>query len=198
VCRENLDEVIGITSVARLLKLQNQPQELLQTHVAPASFVPETLSGLEMLEQLRDKSGRLMFIVDEYGVVQGLMTPRDLLEAITGELKPGVLTDAWATPMNDGGWMLDGLMPISELKARLSIDQLPLEDKGRYNTVAGLLLAEFGQLPAVGDAIETSGWIFTVLEMEGRRIHRVVARRSESADVNSPISQPSGIGTDRK
>ncbi|MFT3778094.1 MAG: hemolysin family protein [Ottowia sp.] len=178
VCRENLDEVIGIISVARLLKLQDQPEERLEAHVAPAAFVPETLSGLEMLEQLRDKSARLMFIVDEYGVVQGLMTPRDLLEAITGELKPGAHADAWATPLEDGTWTLDGLMPVSELKARLDIDQLPLEDKGRYNTLAGLLLAVAGHLPAVGDEIEASGWIFGVLEMEGRRIDRVRARKA--------------------
>jgi putative hemolysin len=181
VCRESLDDVIGIISVAQLLKLQNYPVECLQDHVAPAAFVPETLSGLEMLEQLRDRSGRLMFIVDEYGVVQGLMTPRDLLEAITGELKPGVHADAWATLMNDGVWTLDGLMPISELKARLYIDQLPLQDKGRYNTVAGLLLAVAGHLPSIGDEIEISGWIFKVLEMEKRRIDRVLARRAAPA-----------------
>ena len=185
VCRDGLDEVIGIISVARLLKLQDQPQERLQAHVAPAPFVPETLSGLEMLEQLSDKSGRLMFVVDEYGVVQGLMTPRDLLEAITGELKPGAHDDAWATPMNDGAWMLDGLMPVGELKTRLQIDQLPLEDKGRYNTLAGLLLAVAGHLPAAGDQIETSGWIFEVLEMQGRRIDRVLARKAAPDDKTS-------------
>jgi putative hemolysin len=182
VCRESLDDVIGIISVARLLKLQDRPQERLQAHVAPAPFVPETLSGLEMLEQLRDKSGRLMFVVDEYGVVQGLMTPRDLLEAITGELKPGAHDDAWATPMNDGIWALDGLMPISELKARLQIGPLPLEDKGRYNTLAGLLLAVAGHLPAAGDEIETSGWIFKVQQMQGRRIDRVLARQAPPED----------------
>ncbi|MDR2154241.1 MAG: hemolysin family protein [Burkholderiaceae bacterium] len=179
VCREGLDDVIGIISVAHLLKLKDQPEQRLEPHVAPASFVPETLSGLEMLGQLRDKSSRLMFIVDEYGVVQGLMTPGDLLEAITGELKPEQRADAWATPTNDGAWALDGLMPISELKARLHIDQLPMEDKGRYNTVAGLLLAVTGHLPSVGDEIETSGWIFKVLEMEGRRIDRVIARNAQ-------------------
>ena len=182
VCNDNLDDVIGIISVARLLKLQSEPESALATQVAPAVFVPETLSGLEMLEQLRDKSSRLMFIVDEYGVVQGLMTPRDLLEAITGELKPGAHIDAWATPTGDGGWLLDGLMPVSELKARLGIDELPLEAKGRYNTVAGLLLAEAGQLPDVGDEIETAGWIFKVLEMEGRRIDRVAARKIDPTE----------------
>ena len=178
VCRENLDEVIGIIPVARLLKLQDRPEERLEAHVAPAAFVPETLSGLEMLEQLRDRSARLMFIVDEYGVVQGLMTPRDLLEAITGELKPGAHTDAWATPRGDGTWTLDGLMPVSELKARLNIDALPLEDKGRYNTLAGLLLAVAGHLPSASDEIEAAGWIFKVLDMEGRRIDRVHARKA--------------------
>jgi putative hemolysin len=182
VCRDSLDHVIGIISVARLLKLHDRSQEPLETHVAAAAFVPETLSGLEMLEQLRDRSGRLVFIVDEYGVVQGLMTPRDLLEAITGELKSGTHADAWATPMNDGAWMIDGLMPISELKARLDIDQLPLEDKGRYNTVAGLLLAVAGYLPSTGDEVEIPGWIFKVLEMERRRIDRVLARKAQPAN----------------
>ena len=104
------------------------------------------------------------------------MTPRDMLEAITGELKPGAHVDAWATPQADGSWLLDGQMPINEMKARLDIDELPQEDKGRYNTVAGLLLAEAGRLPAVGDVIECAGWIFEVTEMEGRRIDWVSAR----------------------
>jgi putative hemolysin len=193
VCRDGLDDVMGVISVARLLELKDQPGQRLETHVAPAAFVPETLSGLEMLEQLRDKSGRLMFIVDEYGVVQGLMTPRDLLEAITGELKPNLRAGAWATPANDGAWTLDGLMPISELKARLHIDQLPLEDKGRYNTVAGLLLAVAGHLPSVDDEIETAGWIFKVLEMEGRRIDRVLARSTEPIEKTAASSRPQPV-----
>ncbi|MDO5289119.1 MAG: hemolysin family protein [Pseudomonadota bacterium] len=182
VCRESLEEVIGIISVAHLLSLGRQAPDLLEKHAAAAAFVPETLSGLEMLEQLRDKSGRMMFVVDEYGVVQGLMTPRDLLEAITGELKPGAHIDAWATPLEGGTWLLEGLMPISELKARLAIDTLPREDKGRYNTVAGLLLAEAGHLPNVGDEIEAAGWLFQVAEMEGRRIDKVLARPAPPQD----------------
>ena len=136
-----------------------------------------------MLEQLRARAGRLMFIVDEYGVVQGMMTPRDFLEAITGELKPGAHMDAWATPQADGAWILDGMMPVSELKSRLDIDDLPLEDKGRYNTVAGLMLAIWGHLPSVGDRVEIEGWVFEVVEMEGRRIDRVLARPLPPEDI---------------
>ena len=182
VCRGGLDDVIGIISVAKLLELARTTEKV-EKHVAPAAFVPETLSGLEMLEQLRARAGRLMFIVDEYGVVQGMMTPHDFLEAITGELKPGAHMDAWATPQADGAWILDGMMPVSELKSRLDIDDLPLEDKGRYNTVAGLMLAIWGHLPSVGDRVEIDGWVFEVVEMEGRRIDRVLARPLPPEDI---------------
>lgn len=184
VCRGSLDEVIGIISVARLLELA-RTDTLVDKHVAPAAFVPETLSGLEMLEQLRTRAGRMMFIVDEYGVVQGMMTPRDLLEAITGELKPGAHMDAWATPQADGAWILDGMMPVSELKSRLDIDALPLEDKGRYNTVAGLMLAISGHMPNVGDQVEIDDWVFQVMEIEGRRIDRVLARPSVKSNIEA-------------
>jgi len=115
-------------------------------------------------------------VVDEYGVVQGLMTPRDLLEAITGELQPGTPADAWAMPRPDGAWDLDGLMPVSELRARLAIRSLPDEERGRYNTVAGLLMLVSGRLPAVGERIGCAGWSFEVLSLDGRRIDRVLAR----------------------
>ncbi len=184
VCRGSLDEVIGIISVAPV-PVKKHTDALVDKHVAPAAFVPETLSGLEMLEQLRTRAGRMMFIVDEYGVVQGMMTPRDLLEAITGELKPGAHMDAWATPLADGAWALDGMMPVSELKSRLDIDVLPQEDKGRYNTVAGLMLAISGHMPNVGDEVEIDDWVFQVTEMEGRRIDKVLARPLVKSDIES-------------
>ena len=187
VCRDGLDDVIGIISVAKLLESGREGDSLIGAHVSQAAFVPETLTAMELLAQLRAKSGHMVFVVDEYGVVQGLMTPRDLLEAITGELKPGAHIDAWATPHANGSWLLDGLMPINEMKARLDIeDDLPHEDKGRYNTVAGLLLAEMGRLPDVGDAIECVGWSFVVQELDGRRIDLVLARPllEESAPTN--------------
>ncbi len=183
VCRGGLDHVIGIISVARLLELGVQSTEQIENHVIAAEFVPETLSGMEMLEQLRTKSGRLALVVDEYGVVQGMMTPRDFLEAITGELKSATEIDAWATPLAEHRWMLDGTMPISELKARLDIDRLPQENRGRYNTLAGLLMSELGRLPLLDDRIECAGWIFHVSQMEGRRIDKVLAERISGTTV---------------
>ena len=176
VCRGSLDDVVGVISVARLLELSPQHADRpVEPYVLPALFVPETLTGMELLEQFREKSGRMVFVVDEYGVVQGVMTPRDLLEAITGELQPGAPADAWATPRDDGSWLLDGLMPVSELKARLNLRELPGEDKGRYNTVAGLMMAVSGHMPATGERIECAGWIFEVVDLDGKRIDKLLA-----------------------
>ena len=175
VCRGSLDDVVGVISVGRLLELGVDTPGTIEAYATPASFVPETLSGMELLEQFRAKAGRFVFVVDEYGVVQGLLTPRDLLEAITGELQPGAQIDAWATERDDGSWLLDGLMPVSELKVRLKIDELPEEDRGRYNTVAGLLMSVSGHLPAVGERIECAGWRFEVVDLDGKRIDKVLA-----------------------
>jgi len=182
VCRGSLDDVVGVISVAQLLDLRAQPDAPISEHAAPAVFVPETLSGMELLEQFRLQSGRLVFVVDEYGVVQGLLTPRDLLEAITGELQMGAQADAWATEREDGSWLLDGVMPLGELKARLDMDALPGEERGRYNTLAGLLMSISGRLPRLGERIECQAWNFEVVDLDGRRVDKVLAVRSKVAD----------------
>ena len=176
VCRGSLDDVVGLVSVSRLISLGPQHEGPVEPHAVPALFVPETLTGMELLEQFRMQAARLVFVVDEYGVVQGVLTPHDLLEAITGELQPAIKDEAWATRREDGSWLLDGLMPVSELKARLDIRELPEEDKGRYNTLAGLLMAVSGHLPETGERIDCGEWIFEVVDLDGRRIDKVLAR----------------------
>ena len=187
VCRGSLDDVVGVVSVARLLALRStasQPgNERISELAVPAVFVPETLTGMELLEQFRAKSTRLVFVVDEYGVVQGLVTPLDILEAITGELQPGAQIDAWATRRDDGSWLIDGVMPVSELKARLDIKELPEEEKGRYNTVAGLLQSVSGRLLAITDKVECAGWVFEVVDLDGKRIDKVLATMENQATV---------------
>jgi len=178
VCRGSLDDVVGVVSVARLLERGVRYPYGVGALVEPAVFVPETLTGMELVEQFRTKAARMVFVVDEYGVVQGLITPLDVLEAITGELKPDQHDQAWAIHQPDGSWLLDGLMPVAELKARLDIEQeLPQEDRGRYNTLAGLLMTVSGQMPVAGEKIACAHWQFEVTELEGRRIDKVLARR---------------------
>ena len=179
VCRGSLDDVVGVVSVAKLLAQRGvddrQGDQRISELAVAAVFVPETLTGMELLEQFRAKSSRLVFVVDEYGVVQGLVTPLDILEAITGELQPGAHIDAWATRRDDDSWLIDGVMPVSELKARLDIKELPDEDKGRYNTVAGLLQSVSGRLLKTAERVECAGWIFEVIDLDGKRIDKVLA-----------------------
>jgi len=175
VCRGSLEDVVGVISVGKLLEL-GAVEGPIEAHAQPAVFVPETLSGMELLEQFRARSGRMVFVVDEYGVVQGLLTPGDLLEAITGELQPVAQIDAWATAREDGSWLLDGMMPVDELKSRLAIRELPEEERGRYNTVAGLLLSVSGHLPRAGERILCGDWLFEVVDLDGRRIDKVLAQ----------------------
>ncbi len=188
VCRGGLDHVVGVVKVADLLGLDPaQRAEPIDAQAKPAVFVPETLSGMELLERFRVESSRILMVVDEYGVVQGMLTPLDLLEAITGELKPETQVDAWAVQRSDGSWLLDGAMPVSELKARLDLEALPMEDKGRYNTVAGLLLAVSGRLLHTGEHIACVGWRFEVVDLDGRRLDKVLAARLPPA---SSSAQP--------
>lgn len=194
VCRGSLDDVVGVLNIARLLALRGKihpvpsdatpgstpsVDDRIDAYAVPAVFVPETLTGMELLEQFRARSTRILLVVDEYGVVQGLMTPMDMLEAITGELQTGTQLDAWATRREDGSWLIDGVMPVSELKARLEIKELPEEDRGRYNTVAGLLMSVSGRLPATGERIECAGWLFEIVDLDGKRIDKVLATPSE-------------------
>jgi putative hemolysin len=179
VCRGGLDDVVGVVHLPRLLALQAEGvNEPLMRHVMPAVFVPETLSGMELLEQFRERSTRIVFVVDEYGVVQGLLTPLDMLEAITGELSPHAENDAWATQREDGAWLVDGSMPVAELKARLEIDELPDEDRSLYNTVAGLMQTVAGELLEQQQSVECAGWRFEVLALDGRRIDQVLIQRA--------------------
>ncbi len=192
VCRGSLDDVVGVVNVAMLLALRRRIKlmpaadmtpsaptvdDRIESYAVPAVFVPETLTGMELLEQFRARSTRILFVVDEYGVVQGLMTPMDMLEAITGELQTGAQVDAWAIQREDGSWLIDGVMPVSELKARLDIRDLPDEDKGRYNTMAGLLQSVSGRLLKTGDRVECAGWRFEVVDLDGKRIDKVLASR---------------------
>jgi putative hemolysin len=189
VCRGSLDDVVGVVSVARMLERGVRYPFGVGALVEPAVFVPETLTGMELIEQFRTKSARMVMVVDEYGVVQGIITPLDVLEAITGELKSVQTDQAWAVHQADGTWLLDGQMPVAELKARLEIEQeLPHEDRGRYSTLAGLLMMVCGHLPAVGEKVVCVHWQFEVSALEGRRIDKVLARQTASAAAAAPTS----------
>jgi putative hemolysin len=141
----------------------------------PAVFVPETLTGMELLEHFRGSSVQMVFVVDEYGVVQGVITLRDVLEAITGEFTTASEGDSWAVQRADGSWLIDGLIPVPELKDRLELKELPDEDRGRYNTLAGMIMLLLGRLPQTTDIVEWGQWRFEVVDLDGKRVDKVLA-----------------------
>jgi putative hemolysin len=176
VCRGGLDDVIGVISAQSLLQqtMRGQPLSLTDKLQAPV-FVPETLSGMELLDHFRASSAQMVFVVDEYGEVQGVITVRDVLEAITGEFTTPTDGDSWAVQRADGSWLFDGLIPVPELKDRLVLKELPEEDRGRYNTLAGMIMLLLGRLPNAADAVEWEGWRFEVVDLDGKRVDKVLA-----------------------
>ena len=180
VCRGSLDDVIGVVAAHTLLPpLAQGLKPDLNEHLKPPVFVPETLSGMELLEHFRQTSADMVFVVDEYGAVQGVITERDLLEAITGEFV-GVDAgeEAWATQRADGSWLMDGLIPIPELKDRLELKEVPEEERGRYNTLAGMVMLLLGRLPGTGDSVEWEGWRFEVVDLDGKRVDKLLVQRT--------------------
>jgi putative hemolysin len=178
VCRNGLDDVLGIISAQTLLQQVMKGQAMsLAEGLQPSVFVPETLSGMELLEHFRASSAQLVFVVDEYGEVQGMITVRDVLEAITGEFTTPTDDDAWAVQREDGSWLFDGLIPVPELKDRLALKELPEEDRGRYNTLAGMIMLLLGRLPHTTDSVEWDHWRFEVVDLDGKRVDKVLASR---------------------
>ncbi len=177
VCRGGLEDVLGVISAQSLLQQAMQGRTFaLEERLQPPVFVPETLSGMELLEQFRASSAQLVFVVDEYGEVQGMITVRDVLEAITGEFSNETDADSWAVQRDDGSWLFDGLIPTPELKDRLALKELPEEDRGRYNTLAGMIMLLLGRLPETADSVEWEGWRFEVVDLDGKRVDKVLAQ----------------------
>ncbi len=176
VCRGGLRDVVGIASARRLLQqsIRGEPIDL-ATALDPAVYVPESLTGMELLENFRSSTGHLALVVDEYGEVQGLVTLQDLFESIAGEFKTPRGEDSWAVQRADGSWLLDGLIPIPELKDRLGFGSAPEEELGRYNTLAGMMMLLLGRVPSESDSVEWQGWRFEIVDMDGHRIDKVLA-----------------------
>jgi putative hemolysin len=176
VCRDGIDEVLGFVHTKQLLaqSLRGAPIDLTQG-LHEMLYVPETLTGMELLENFRSSNTQIALVIDEYGEVQGLITLQDLMEAITGEFATGDDADSWAHQREDGSWLLDGLIPIPELKDRLGLRSLPEEERERYQALSGMLMLMLGRMPQTGDTVTWENWRFEVVDMDGKRVDKVLA-----------------------
>ena len=189
VCHGGLHNTIGIITAKRLLKQRIKgDSSSIQDYLQPAIFVPETLTGIKLLEQLRESGVQMVFVIDEYGEILGLITLQDVLEALAGEFKPRDPEDVWGVQREDGSWLLDGLIPVPELKDRLNLKAVPEEQKGRYNTLSGMMMWLIGSVPRTCDVVEWEGWRLEVVDLDGNRVDKVLASRLDGTHENSDKS----------
>lgn len=176
VCQGSLDQAIGVLHAKQALAqiTRGEPPNY-SADLMPCVYVPETLTGMELLDQFRANNMQMVFVIDEYGEVEGIVTLQDVLEAVTGEFTPQNGEDAWAVKREDGSWLLDGTIPILELKDCLALKLVPEEDKGRYHTLSGMVMLLLGRVPKTSDYAEWHGWRFEVVDMDGKRIDKVLA-----------------------
>lgn len=176
VARGGLDDIVGVAAMKQLFgQCQSGVGIDLAAGLEPPVYVPESLDGIELLEQFRATSTHMVFVIDEYGELLGLVTLQDVLEAVTGEFQSDDPEDTWAVQREDGSWLLDGLIPVPELKDRLDLKAVPEEDKGRYHTLSGMLMWLLGRLPETGDWTSWERWRLEIVDMDGRRIDKVLA-----------------------
>ncbi len=180
------DKIVGVVQTKELLAyLAKHGVVDLRSVMHPPGFVPETMSVLKLLEAMRGNPVRMVMVADEYGGVLGLVTAADLLESIAGDvalsedesLHPPVLRE-------DGSWLVDGMTPVDEFENLVGVRGLD-EDEG-YATVAGYVMYLMRALPKEGDRVEKWPLAFEVIDMDGRRIDKVLVKRLELADDGDP------------
>jgi len=180
VVRGGMENILGVLSARQWLsRAVRDPaaRELGALALHTALYVPETINAKELLDNFRQSGMHMAFVIDEYGEVQGIVTLQDLIEAITGEFQPRDPETSWAVQREDGSWLLDGHIPVPELKDRLNLDSVPEEERGRYHTLSGMLMLLTGRLPKETDTVTWEGWTFEVVDMDGKTIDKIVATR---------------------
>jgi putative hemolysin len=192
VVQGGIENILGVINARQWLTsaLKDKSQSLREQALQSPLYVPETITGMELLDNFRLSDVHMAFVIDEYGEVQGIITLQDLIEAITGEFQPRDPETSWAVQREDGSWLLDGHIPVPELKDRLGLEEVPEEERGRYHTLSGMIMLLTGTLPKVADVVQWEGWKLEIVDMDGRAIDKVLAMRLPPAD---PESESEGI-----
>ena len=176
VCRGGLDDVVGVAQAKDLLAsaLAGKTIDLSELLQQPA-FVPRSMAALQVLEQIKASGSHLVLVVDEYGGIEGLLTHHDILEAIAGEMPFGKTpVESKAVQRSDGSWLLDGMLTVDEFKEIFHLDSLPGEKRDAYQTLGGFLFTQMGRVPSVPDRFEWNDLCFEIVDMDGKRIDKVL------------------------
>ena len=188
VCRNGLDNVLGVIEAKDLLRRALSGEELkLTAAIRPANYIPKSLSPVQLLEEFKRSKIALALVVDEYGEVAGLATLKDVMEAIVGDLPSEEAEDEEpeAIQREDGSWLLDGTLTIEKFKQLFDMETLPDEASGNFHTIGGFVMLQLGHVPRASDRIEAAGLRFEVVDMDRNRVDKILV---------SSAAEPEGRG----
>lgn len=178
--QDSLETILGIVKSRDLLVTTLSKKDInLKELAKPAYFIPETMLASRALEVLKKNNTEMLLVVDEFGGVQGLLTINDILEEIVGVMEGD---EPQATQRQDGSWLLDGMLEVDEFKEIFDLNELPHEDE--YETLSGFVMTSLGRLPQTADHFEWSNLRFEVMDMDGRRVDKVLVTSKPKPNVD--------------
>ena len=189
VCQGELDSVLGVLEVTDLLSrsLAGEPLDLTLSLHRPL-YVPESTRGLKVLEMFKQSGTHIVLVVDEYGVIQGLVTLNDILIELVGDI-PSVYQpeEPQAVQREDGSWLLDGMLSVDDFFKLFNMEDLPGRQKGNYHTMGGFVMTHLGRIPIASDHFELGNFRFEVMDMDGNRVDKILVMPlpQESSDSNT-------------
>lgn len=170
---ENLRGVIAVREAVSASVASNS--FAVETHIRDATIVPDSADALDILDKLRRAEPPIMLVHDEYGHFEGIVTPADILDAIVGSFwSDEGPEEREFVQRADGSWLLAGWMPVDEMAEILGIN---LPERRSYETVAGLIIEEFNRIPEPGEVIMIDDWQFEIVDLDGRRIDKILASK---------------------
>lgn len=169
------DNVLGIVSVKDIWvqMVEGQPIDL-RSLASPPLFVPESMQVFNLLEAFKQSRQHVALVIDEYGGIQGLVSLTDVLEGIVGDLPQPGETEVQVVQRDDGSWLVDGMLPVEEMREAIPLGALPGEERGDYQTVAGFVLSQLGRIPRAGESFTWGGYRFEIVDMDGHRVDKLL------------------------
>ena len=187
VCRETIDEIVGIVSVKDLwVQLVERNTIDISGCITEPLIVPGTISATTVLERFRETRKHIALVVDEYGSLDGLVTVNDIVEAVMGEFpKLDDDTEPAIVEREDGSYLLDGALPFDDFEDLLDLPVITDEEKGDYQTLAGFIISYLGRFPKIGERFELENHVFEIVDMDGHRVDRVLVIPPKKSEIDS-------------
>jgi putative hemolysin len=178
VCKGGITQLVGYIESREILQhlLEDEQLDLGKLPTHAVCFIPNTQSLIGVLEFFRQQKTHIAVVVNEFGQAEGLVTMSDLLSAVVGDVPSSVDEMPLAVQREDGSWLLDGLLPLDEMKEKLGLTELPEEELGNYHTVGGFVITAVGRIPKKAETFDWNGWRFEVVDMDKNRVDEIFAR----------------------